>query len=199
MQQYSKSMEERQIHRGSREPYYWLTSTEDYGGTLLQTCPEIVIGRYVAITSTDSGILELTDSQTVAGWQNRGDIAYSPKICSIAEIPHQGAGPDVPGYDEFYVFDTPRALGERVQGNFFEEQFTPAPGRVVVFANWPAFVLSDPDPTVQSIVSLFWKQLERLQPESYIADGRDCLTFASRNQDFVDRLHEKLARRPLNP
>jgi hypothetical protein len=46
-------MDERQIHRGMHASYHWLTSTEDYSGTLLQVCPEIVVGRYVAVTSAD--------------------------------------------------------------------------------------------------------------------------------------------------
>ena len=190
-------MDQGQIYRGVHGSYHWLTSTEDYSGTLLRVCPGIVVGRYVAVTSTDSGILRLSEAERAGGWHSRHGIAYSPKIHSAAYIPHQVDGPDAPGYDEFYIFETPFDLGERSEGNLFLEAFAPAPGRTVVFVNWPAFVLHDPDPNVQSLITLFWPQLERIQPESYI-DGRDYLTFVSKRVELVDCLHERLASAPLN-
>jgi hypothetical protein len=192
-------MDERQLYRGIHGSYHWLTSTEDYSGTLLRVCPEIVLGRYVAVTSTDSGILRLSEAERASGWHSRQGIAYSPKIGFAADIPHQVDGPDAPGYDEFYVFENPCELGERSQGNLFLEEFAPAPGRTIVFVNWAAFQLHDPDPAVQALVSLFWPQLERIQPESYIADGQDCLTFVSRRPELVDCLQERLASAPPNP
>ncbi|MDQ2842407.1 MAG: hypothetical protein M3Y72_15450 [Acidobacteriota bacterium] len=108
-------------------------------------------------------------------------------------MPHQFHGPGVPGYDEFYVFDAPCDLGERSQGNIFLEPFAPAPGRTAVFVSWFAFVLHDPDPAVKSLVDLFWPQLERLRPESYIVDGRECLTFVSRKEAFVELLYRRLS------
>jgi hypothetical protein len=43
------------------------------------------------------------------------------------------------------------------------------------------------------LVSLFWKQLEWIQPESYIADGDVLLTFASRNKDIFIAVSNSLA------
>jgi hypothetical protein len=40
---------------GSQGSYQWLVTEEDFD--LLQLCPEIVLGKYVAITSIDSGEL----------------------------------------------------------------------------------------------------------------------------------------------
>lgn len=193
-------MEGQEIYRGVHGFYHWLTSKADYGGTLLRVCPEIVVGRYVAVTSIDSGVLHLSDAERAGGWQSRQDIAYSPTIHSVAEIPHQRDGPDAPGFDEFYVFETSFDLGERSDGNLFLEDYAPLPGRTVIFVNWGAFVLHDPNPN--AIVELFWPQLERLQPESYIADGQECLTFVSRRVQLVECLHERLAglqRSPREP
>lgn len=189
-------MDERQIHRGIHGSYHWLTSTEGYSGTLLRVCPEIVVGRYVAVTSTDSGVLRLSEEQQAAGWESRNGIAYSQRIDSTAEIPHQRHGPEAPGFDEFYVSQSPLDLGERSQGNIFLEAFAPMPGRTVVFVNWPAFVLHDPDRSVQTLLDLFWPQLERLQPESYVADTRECLTFVSKRLELAERLHTQLASIP---
>ncbi|HEY3455634.1 MAG TPA: hypothetical protein VGK64_13600 [Bryobacteraceae bacterium] len=185
-------MNERRIYRGSHGEYHWLTSTEDYSGTLLRLCPEIVIDRYVAVTSVDSGVLRLRDEDLARGWRTHGGIGYSPLIRDSEEVPHQYDGPDALGYDEFYVFGSPCGLGERMHGNLFEEQFAPAPGRVVVFVSLAAFVLHDPKPAVESLLELFWPQLERLRPESYVADGTQCLTFVSRRKELVKRLHERL-------
>ena len=192
-------MDERQICRGFRDPYYWLTSTEDYIATVLWTYPDIVVERFVAITAEDSGVLELTELQRATGWQSRAGIAYSPRIQSVSEIPHQGEVPGSLLYNELYIFNVPCDLGKRSQGNLFEAAFAPAPGRTVVFVNQLAFNLSNPDPNVQCLTDLFWLQLDLLQPESYIADGGDCVTFVSRNPRLVDRLEEQLSKLPLNP
>jgi hypothetical protein len=189
-------MDKKQTYRGLRGSYGWLTSTEDYSGTILRLCPEVVIGRYLAVTSVDSGTVRLEERQKAAGWESRRGIAYSPRLCSIDEIPHQFHGRNVPGYDEFYTFQARCDIGERSQGNIFLKEFAPGAGRTVVFVNWLSFVLHDPDPAAQTLVDLFWPQLERLQPESYIADGRDCLTFVSRNLELLDVAYDRLVSAP---
>ncbi len=40
------------------------------------------------------------------------------------------------------------------------------------------------------LVNLFWKQLEWIQPESYIADSESHLTFVSRNEDIFISVHK---------
>lgn len=185
-------MHDRQIHKGSRADYYWLTSTEDYSGSILRVCPEVFIDRYVAVTCVDGGVMKPTDMQLAAGWKSRRGIGYSPKLDSVADVPHQLDGPDGPGYDEFYTFEAACDLGESSQDNMFLEQFAPAPGRTVVFVSWMSFVLHNPDPAVQSLVELFWPQLQTLKPESYIADGTECLTFISRNKELFEVVHDRL-------
>jgi hypothetical protein len=181
------------IHTGTRGGYHWLTSTEHYSGTILQRCPEVFLQRYVAVTSVDSGVMHITDAQRASGWELRRGIGYSPKLDNVADIPYQLDGYDAPGYDEFYVFEAPRDLGERSQGNIFVEQFAPAPGRTAVFVSWGAFVLHDPRATVQSFLDLFWSQLERLNPESYVADGGECLNFVARNKELFDLVRSRLS------
>ena len=48
------------------------------------------------------------------------------------------------------------------------------------------------DSQTDDLWALFWKQLEWIQPQSYIVDGSECLTLVSRNKVFVDNLHERL-------
>lgn len=103
-------MNDTQIHAGFHASYYWLTSTEHYSGTILTTCPEVVIGRYVAVTSVDGGVMRPAGMQLASGWEVRGGIGYSPKIEHAGDVPHQLDGFDAPGYDEFYVFEAPCGL-----------------------------------------------------------------------------------------
>ncbi len=155
---------------GSQGLYEWLVT--DKGFDLLQLCPEFVLGKYVVITSIDSGPLVPADEEIAAGWQSRGKIAYSPKIQNADQLPRAG-------WDEWYVFDNPTDLGtSHLAENIFEapqEQ-----GHVSVFVNY-GFVLYPPERSFLS--TLFWQQLLRICPESYVADN-DYLSFVSKNRIF---------------
>jgi hypothetical protein len=99
-----------------------------------------------------------------------GNIAYSPKVQDVASLPHAG-------YDEWYIFGAPVDLGiNHLSENVFEvpqEQ-----GHVSVFVNY-GFALHPPE--MASLVTLFWPQMARIHPESYVADN-DYLTFVSANK-----------------
>ena len=153
---------------GSEGLYEWLVTDQQFD--LLQACPEVVLGKYVAITSIDSGVLVPTEKETAAGWQSREKIAYSPQIQSVAEVPSGG-------WDEWYIFDKPVDLGTSHLGeNIFEvpqEQ-----GHVSDFVNY-GFALHPPDR--KHLATLFWQQIARIRPESYVADN-DYLSFVCGNR-----------------
>lgn len=120
---------------GSRGLYEWLVTDQQFD--LLQICPEVVLGKYIAITSIDSG-------------------------------------PLVP---KWYIFDNPSDLGTSHLGeNIFE--VPPQQGHVNVFVNY-CFALHRPE--VKDLATLFWQQIARIRPESYIADN-DYLNFVSMNK-----------------
>ena len=153
---------------GSQGVYEWLVTDRQFD--LLRTCPDVVLGRHVAITSFDSGPLALTDEEKAAGWESRSNIAYSPKIQNAASVPRSE-------YDEWYIFGCPVDLGtSHLEENMFEAP--QEPGHVSVFVNY-GFALHPPDRT--SLAYLFWPQIERIRPESYVADN-DYLTFVSANK-----------------
>jgi hypothetical protein len=153
---------------GSEDHYEWLVTDEQFD--LLQLCPQVVISKYVAITSIDSGALVPTDKETASGWQSRGNIAYSPKIQNVAELPRAG-------WDEWYIFDNLTDLGTSHLGeNVFE---TPKEqGHVNVFVNYG---LALHRPEMKDLASLFWQQIARVRPESYVAD-HGYLNFVSANK-----------------
>ncbi len=156
---------------GSQGSYGWLVTDDNFD--LLQLCPEIVLGKYVAVTSIDSGQLIPTDKETAAGWQSRAKIAYSPKIETAQDLPHGG-------WDEWYIFNSPTDLGtSHLAENIFEvpqEQ-----GHVSVLVNY-GFTLHPPERS-KNLATLFWEQLARIRPESYVADN-DYLTFVSMNKSL---------------
>lgn len=164
--------------------YEWLT-TEDEFGRLLRRCPEVVLHKYVAVTSIDSGFLNISDAQKRVGWHSHLNIAYSPLIQTVDELPRAG-------FDEWYIFNEPVILGQGCRGNIFEAALQP--GRVEVFVNYFGCLLHDTE--MRSLADLFWKQIDWIQPESYISDGNTCLTFVSRNKTLFASVREALIGTP---
>jgi hypothetical protein len=159
--------------------YQWLATDESELDVLLKLRPDAVLGKYLAVTSIDSGFLAVDEELKSAGWESRNHIAYSPQIQSVEGIP-QG------GYDEWYVFDAPTDRGELSDGDPFDAPLQP--GRVQVFINYGGFNLHEA--VHQSLIQLFWKQLEWTNPESYLADGSDYLIFVSRNKNLFDAVQQ---------
>jgi hypothetical protein len=154
---------------GSEGQYEWLVTDQQFD--LLQICPGVALGKYIAITSFDSGPLVPTNEERAVGWESRSNIAYSPKIQNVANLPRAE-------FDEWYIFGGPVNLGiSHLDENMFEvpqEQ-----GHVSVFVNY-GFALHPPE-RASGLVTLFWPQMARIRPESYVADN-DYLTFVSANK-----------------
>ncbi len=135
-----------------------------------------MLGKYIAITSIDSGPLALTEK--AAGWQNRGQIAHSPRVESVESLP-------CAGQDEWYIFGNPTDLGTSHLGeNIFEvpqEQ-----GHLSVLVNC-CFALHPPE--MKSLATLFWQQIEWIRPESSMADS-DYLNFVSMNKTLFASVRE---------
>jgi hypothetical protein len=158
--------------QGEHNQYWWFISHEHQLHDLLQGCAGIFVGRFLAITSFDSGPLKPSNEERATGWVTEADVLYSPRLTSCESLPHDG-------YDEWYLFDGP-------------VRFEPED----VFVNYGGFSLEDPRSGLEQIgetadlvgrdhlVSiwqkrddLFWRQLERLQPVLYVAEG-DLLVIA---------------------
>lgn len=165
---------------GSHGPYRWVVTGKVDLATLLQSCPQPFAAKYLAVTSLDSGPKFLTDEEKDLGWHSRNEIAYSPQIILSERGRVEGliAG-ECAGYDEWYIFDSPHDLGALCEGNVFESDLLA--GKIWTFVNYDAgFALHNPE--MADLTSLFWKQIEWIQPESFIADSAAFLTFVSRNE-----------------
>ena len=168
--------------KGSHGPYRWFVTRQDDLATLLELCPQFLEGRYVAVTSFDSGPLILTEEQKASGWLSRNEIAYSPQVNLLEDSRLKGVSVgQCAGYDEWYVFDSPHDLGALCDGNVFESDLSA--GKIWTFVNYDAgFALHNPE--MSDLTSLFWKQLDWIQPESFVADSSAFLTFVSRNESI---------------
>jgi hypothetical protein len=161
---------------GSQDNYQWLVTDGNFD--LLKLCPEIVLGRYVAVTSIDSGQLVLTDKEIAAGWQSRAKIAYSARIKNAGELPRAG-------WDEWYIFSAPTELGtSHLAENIFE--VPRQQGHLSVLVNY-GFALHPPERA--KLADLFWLQMARIHPESYVADN-DFLTFVTMNEALFSKVRD---------
>ena len=182
------------FHVGVRGEYQWLTCGNDvYMGTIVRQCPEIVLGRCLVVTSIDSGTPSLTEAQKQAGWKSDRGAVYSIQIQSANELFYQRDGPDDPGYDEWWIFEKRVDLGDVTLRYASAGPGTPKPSGAIVFVNYP-FRIDDGEPLYQGLRIFLWNQVENLRPESYIADGRDCLTFITRNPRWFELAIERLTR-----
>jgi len=153
---------------GTKGIYDWLVTDKDFD--LLQLCPAVVLGKYVAVTSFDSGHLVPSETEVAEGWQSRTNIAYSPQIQKPLDLPRAG-------WDEWYIFENPTDLGtSHIHENIFE--LPQREQHVSVFVNYN-FALHQPE--MKELAILFWKQIEWIRPESYVADN-NFLNFVSLNK-----------------
>jgi hypothetical protein len=166
---------------GSRGDYEWLSTDACGLNELLQKCPQAFTGKFIAVTSLDSGSLCLSEEQLRRGWHSRSGIAYSPRVGSADQLPHGG-------FDEWYVSGSPLDLGELWSGNVSEAPQTP--GHICSLINFYGFALHRPN--VQALAGIFWRQLDWIQPESYVADGSEFLTFVSRDKALFSAVRRAL-------
>lgn len=170
----------RLLQSGSTNSYQWLVST-DRQLDVLECCPDVALGKYLAITSFDSAPLRLTEGQRSAGWVSRGEIAYSPKIEQVNVVPQEY-------FSEFYVFGDPTNLGVLADPNknIFESEMQQ--GQVHAFVN---FDFGFHDPKCADLAHMFWQQLDWMKAESYLAEN-DYLIFVTSNTELFGRVYEAL-------
>jgi SAM-dependent methyltransferase len=162
-------------HVGTHGDYEWL-STEHSFEDLLRQCPQMVLGKYVAIASYDGGRLLLSDDNRAAGWQSRMDIAFSPRVESIAKLPRYMR-------DEWYIF-ADRADLSRISAGVGTDLAACLEGeQVYPFVDFGGFGLHIPQ--WAATAALFWKQFDRIRPQTYIADNNDILTIVSSDKRLV--------------
>jgi hypothetical protein len=148
---------------GKNGNYYWIEwqDRNKFLKDLLSEFPQLVLGKHLVNTSFDSGSLSLSPEEINQGWFARNKFTFSPQITNVESISGYG-------YDEWYIFDSPKTFDN-----------------CEVFINYWLFSLDYAMPG--EIQNSFWKQLESLNPESYIAEG-DNLICATRNENLFNQI-----------
>ncbi len=123
----------------------WSVGAEPNIPALLRKVPEIVIGQYVVNTSFESGFLQISPEEAAIGWRMVGDLAHSPKITDIQQLPNDT-------YDEWLIFDHPVEVTEfETMVNFLN--FTP------IDFSW------------EEKREHYWQQIFRWQPQHVLAEN----------------------------
>jgi hypothetical protein len=149
---------------GHRGAYRWIVWNSQFLEELVSAIPQLVIGKFVIITSFDSGPFVPSAEETGRGWAMKSGLAYSPQIKTPDDLPHDQ-------YDEWYIY-----LGKR--------ELDPPE----VFINFSGFQLRyyAADVGLHGLLERFWLQMEKLQPESYLAEGGS-LIFATRDEALYEQ------------
>lgn len=144
---------------------------------------EFHAGQRLCITAFDSVTIKPAPEEEALGWTLLGDALVSPPLARQLQIPSGG-------YDEWYIF-------EALPASFVASD---------CYVNYADFHLADPrelpaslDPPrdhsrfdwLAPIQERFWRDMERLNPSSYIADG-DTGIVVSRDARFVRRVGEAI-------
>ena len=169
------------IAKGQHGEYQWFTTEFEVDG-LARLCPKIVQGKYLVVTSFDSGSLSLSDQEKANGWQSRNGIAYSPRIEAIEGLPRTD------GWDEWNVLEAPTDLGALCHANPFDPR--PGPGELHAYVNFN-LVLHDSES--DAVRDLFWEQMNWINPESFLAESSRHLSFATKNRDIFSVVLESLS------
>ena len=149
------------MYTGAYDQYDWFEWQGMFLPDLLSHSPQLVAGRYLINTSFDSGPLDLSAEEVNRGWRKHKGLALSPPIVDVSDIPYDQ-------YDEWYIFTTPATF------DHYE-----------VFVNYGGFSLHNP--AFAEKQQRFWRQLTRLGPETYLADG-DNLICVTRNAALIGQL-----------
>lgn len=168
------------LQTGSMNGYQWLVSS-DRQFDVLECCPDVVLGKYVAIPSFDSGPLRLTEGQKSTGWVSQGEIAYSPEIQHVNVVPQTY-------FSELYVFGSPTNLGALADPNINIFGSEMQKGQVIAFVN---FDFGFHDSEYADVAHRFWQQLTWISPESYLAEN-DYLIFVTANPTLFAKVYEAL-------
>ncbi|CAE6824552.1 hypothetical protein [Paraburkholderia haematera] len=154
--------EERVTRTGERAGYRiveWNDGTDGAIEDLVLCYPELVLGRYVAIASCDSGPYAPTDEEFTAGWSKIGALAVSPLVKVISQLP-------MPGFDEWYVYD--RLLKLEPHANF---------------VNRLGFSPLNVDDTY---TEEFWRQVIKLEPLHVLGSGTPGLFLVTRDKTLFE-------------
>lgn len=165
---------------GFRDSYEWLVTDEDFD--LLELCPEIVLGKYLAVTSIDS-------SQLIPTRKRRQLVGRAVRmLLTVRRSTMVKTCRVTGGTNGISSTLRPTSATAILQKTSFE--VPQEPGHLSVFVNY-GFALHPPERADLTLTRMFWAQMTRIQPESYVADNDD-LTFVSANKTIFASVRDRV-------
>jgi hypothetical protein len=173
---------------GQQGEYQWLVSDQMDIHRLLEILPEVALGKCLVISLFDSGPLVPTDQEQSKGWQVHDRLMVVPKVVVVDDLPSEQ-------YDEWYLFAS-MTLPEIPEKFANCGGFTLEPPQVSLqFARAQASVGAQADLKMiqqaaemqQELLDLFWAQMQRVQPDTYIGDG-DHFVFVTLDSPLFEKV-----------
>jgi hypothetical protein len=149
---------------GTHNGYYWIEWVNGNIGTLLTEAPELFIAHYLVNTSLDSRTIKIGGEYFKKGWRNFGELAISPPIMDVDEIPSDQ-------FDEWYILKSPPVL------NLY--------AGCEVFVNYAGFSLHSIQ--FKETQTRFWNQIDKILPDAYVSEG-DNLIFVTQEKKVIEKI-----------
>ncbi|HWQ46473.1 MAG TPA: hypothetical protein VN376_06375, partial [Longilinea sp.] len=149
---------------GQHNSYQWIEWDMALIADFLTQFPFAVKNKHVICTSLDSSILIPTPEEEKQGWRNYGKVTCSPRITNISSIPYIQ-------FDEWYIFQAPVSPSQFIQAQ--------------VFVNYCEFSLHQPKSV--DLQDKFWRQIDQIKPEAYLAEG-DHLIYVTKNKNHFRKV-----------
>ncbi len=131
--------------------------------TLIQSCPELVLGRQVAIAACDGGPYQPDQAEMARGWVVHNKLAVSPHVQDIANLP-------TPGFDEWYVYETE----------------IPSEQHAISVNHFEFSVLDEQTERAR----VFWSQVENFRPLHVLGAGVGSMFVLSRDEQVHKQLQK---------
>jgi len=170
------------LNTGENGEWTWFESPDNTLATIIEQCSNALIGRYIAVTAFDSGELTPTVEERAAGWTKKGTVALSPKTtrANVNALPYDN-------YDEWFVLTLPRTF-DYDHGFVSYGEFSLVPAEQLRRDADPSWDKPSLDAAIErrdGLQKRFWATLNRIRPETFIADGDSPMTVVTRNPDVA--------------
>lgn len=176
---------------GRHGKWWWLETAEHTLDSIVDDCPRVLIGRYVAITAFDSGELIPTAAERETGWTKDGPTAISPVVADVSSLPNLPHDQ----FDEWWVFDRrPAAFEQEAFVNYGAFSLAPAAElKEGADPSWDKALIQSHIENREDLQARFWAAMEALQPALFIGDG-DRLSVVTSSEAEFDALAEVLSK-----
>lgn len=178
-------MEAEQPQSGLQGKYHWFDLPEHQLALdeLESLCPSFLRGKQIVCSCWDSGPLVPTGDEVRAGWTRQGELAVSPIIDKVGQVPWGD------GYEEWFV--APEHI-ELIDFHGFVNRAIFRLGAAIEpdhDTTWCSKLEVDYLEDLEELQRAFWEHIETVMPETWIGDGHR-FSVITRHEPLVTVLAE---------